>query len=186
MALAFHALTPERWPDLERLFGPSGAYSNCWCMFWRLKSAEFSAWSGARKREAFHDVVERGPAPGILAYDGGEPVAWCAVAPREVTPRLDRSPTLRRVDDEPVWSLTCFFVARAHRGQGMMARLLEGAAAHARAHGATLLEGYPVEPREGLPGCEGYTGIVGAFRKAGFRKVADGGARQLVMRKRLD
>jgi len=30
--IAIHPVTPERWADLEELFGPSGGYGGCWCM----------------------------------------------------------------------------------------------------------------------------------------------------------
>ncbi len=29
-------LTPERWPDLEDLFGPKGACYGCWCNHFRM------------------------------------------------------------------------------------------------------------------------------------------------------
>jgi len=29
---AFQPLTPDLWDDLERLFGPNGAYGGFWCM----------------------------------------------------------------------------------------------------------------------------------------------------------
>ncbi|MDI3339329.1 MAG: hypothetical protein QJR03_02230 [Sphaerobacter sp.] len=94
--------TPDRWPDLERLFGPRGATAGCWCMWWRLSRAEFSRQTAAGRRAGLAAIVAAGDQPGLLAYVGDEPVAWCAVAPRERYPALERSCTLKRVDDEPV------------------------------------------------------------------------------------
>ncbi|HLF27309.1 MAG TPA: GNAT family N-acetyltransferase [Anaerolineae bacterium] len=172
LALEFHPLTSERWRDLETLFGPRGAVGGCWCLWWRLKRSEFSQKAGAGNRRMFKQIVKSGAAPGILAYAGGQPIGWVAVAPREAYPVLDRSPTLKRVDDQPVWSVTCFFVARSYRRQGVTVALLKAAVEYARRRGAQIVEGYPIEPkRESVPDPWVFTGLAAAFRKAGFVEV---------------
>jgi GNAT superfamily N-acetyltransferase len=156
-------------------------------MWWRLSRAEFSRQSGADKKAAFKAIVEANETPGILAYAGGEPVAWCAIAPRESYPSLERSRTLKRVDAEPVWSVTCFFVARPYRRQGLMVPLLRAAVEHARVHGARIVEGYPVDlPDASLAGSEDFTGIASAFRQVGFVEVARRSPHQPIMRLRVD
>lgn len=165
-------LTPDRWKDLETLFGERGACGGCWCMWWRLKRSEFEAGKGAANRRAFRSIVTSGREPGLLAYLDGEPVGWCAVEPRERYPALERSRVLAPVDEEPVWSVTCLFVARPHRRSGVSVALLRGSVAHARARGARLVEGYPVEPREDrAPDAFVWTGTLAAFRSAGFEEV---------------
>jgi len=182
-SLEFKPLTPRRWADLEALFGERGACGGCWCMWWRLSRAEFGKRKGARNKAAFKRIVEDSGVPGVLAYAGGKPVGWCAVAPREQYPALERSRTLARVDEAPVWSVTCLFVARPYRRAGVSVELLKAAAAHARSRGATIVEGYPVEPRTaGMPDAFAWTGVVTAFRKAGFREVARRTATRPVMR----
>jgi GNAT superfamily N-acetyltransferase len=170
--VAFRPLTPDRWSDLERLFGPRGASAGCWCMWWRLSRAEWNDGKGEGNRKAFRKLVRSGAAPGILAYADGEPVGWCAIAPREQYPRLDRSSILRPVDDQPVWSVTCFFIARGFRHQGLSTGLLEAAVDFARARGAKIVEGYPHDPNKATADVFVYTGLVSAFRKAGFKEVA--------------
>lgn len=184
--LRFRPVTSDRWADLKRLFGPRGAYSGCWCMYWRLRRKDFWQRSGEEHRREMEAIVSSGQVPGILAYDGREPVAWCSVAPREAYEALERSRTLKRVDDRPVWSVVCFFVAKPYREQGVMARLLEGAVAYAASRGATVVEGYPVEPvgRRLSGGTEAYVGITSAFREAGFVEVGRGG-RHVIMRREL-
>ncbi len=141
-------------------------------MWWRVTTSEFSKRAGEGNRRAMKALVEAGEVPGILAYADGNPVGWCSVAPRERFGRLERSPILKRVDDAPVWSIVCFFVAKDYRGKGMMVPLLRAAVEYARRNGATVVEGYPVEPKEsGLTGCDGFTGIVSPFRKAGFVEI---------------
>jgi len=180
--LEFRPVTPERWPDLEALFGEHGAYGGCWCMWWRLKRSEFAKQIGQGNREALRRIVEAGEVPGLLAYDDDQPVAWCSVAPRETFPALERSRTLKRVDDKPVWAIVCFFVAKSARRKGVMLKLLRAAVEYARSHGARIVEGYPVEPARTLSGASGFTGIVSTFRQAGFVEVLRRSRTQPIMR----
>jgi GNAT superfamily N-acetyltransferase len=170
--LKFHPLTPARWRDLEALFGERGACGGCWCMFWRQTRAEYEKKKGSGNRRALKKIVESGKAPGILAYADGAPVGWCAVAPRTDYSTLERSRVLAPVDEQPVWSVPCFFVARPFRRRGLTAELLRAAVDFSRRKGAKIIEGYPVEARKGkLPDVFAYTGLPSGFRKAGFVEV---------------
>jgi len=181
--LEFHPLTPDRWADLEALFGPRGACGGCWCMSWLLPRREFDLGKGAGNRAAFKSIVAAGGEPGILAYAGGAPVGWCAVAPRERYARLERARTLARVDDAPVWSIVCFFIAKGFRRSGLSVALIKAAAAHARERGATVLEAYPVEPySDRMPAAFAWTGTASAFRKAGFVEAARRSRTRPIMR----
>ena len=141
-------------------------------MYWRLKRSEFDRKRGQGTKRALKKIVNAGQAPGILAYADGEPVGWCSVAPREAFPVLERSRILKRVDDQPVWSVVCFFVARPFRRKGVTVKLLAAAVEYAQQHGAKIVEGYPVEPKkEAVADTFAYTGLVSAFRQAGFVQV---------------
>jgi len=179
-------VTPARWKDLEALFGPRGACAGCWCMYWRLPRGEFGRGKGDGNRRALHAIVRGGAGPGLLAYADGVPVGWCAVEPRAAYPVLDRSRVLAPVDDTPVWSVPCFFIARGWRRQGLTVRLLREAASYAASLGATAIEGYPIAPKKGaVADVFAWTGIVGAFEKAGFTEVARRSATRPIMRKTL-
>ena len=152
-------------------------------MFWRLKRSEFERGKGAGNRKAFSKIVTGGGNPGVLAYAGKEPVGWCAVAPRDDYPVLGRSRILAPVDDHPVWSVSCFFVARPFRRTGVSVGLLRAAAGLVRKRGGRILEGYPVEPKAGLmPDPFVWTGTAAAFAKAGFAEVARRSATRPIMR----
>lgn len=186
-ALTYHPLTAERWADLEALFGQErGADSGCWCMWWRLTRKDWEAMGKAGRKAAFRGLVEAGAVPGLLAYDGGRAVGWCAVAPRRDTPGLDRSPVAKPVDHEAVWSITCFYVDTAYRRAGMLEQLVEAAARHAARNGARLLEAYPHDRGERTGAGDVFTGLAAVFRRAGFEEVARRKPRRPVMRRRLD
>lgn len=180
----WHPLTPERWPDLERLFA-GGVVAGCWCMFWRLTGREFSRGWGEGNRRALRALVDTGRIPGILAYRDGEPVGWCSVGPREDFGRLNRSPTLRPVDGCPVWSIVCFYVAPGERRQGLMVFLIRAAAEYAAACGARAVEAYPLEGPGQVPAGEAFTGLAEAFRRAGFTEAARRSRRRPILRLEL-
>jgi GNAT superfamily N-acetyltransferase len=178
----------ERWPDLEALFGKRGAYSGCWCMYWRTTRSKFTAQSGEGNRLALKAIVESKQPTGILAYVDGQPAGWCSVAPRESYPSLQRSRTLKPVDGQPVWAIVCFFVAKPHRGRGLMGQLVKAAVDYAASQGARIVEAYPEERPESkdLKGYDGYMGLAPVFRKAGFVEVARRSEHHPIMRLYLD
>ncbi|MCK4915895.1 MAG: GNAT family N-acetyltransferase, partial [Candidatus Eisenbacteria sp.] len=117
--LRFRPLTPEIWRDFEKLFGESGACGGCWCMWWRQTRREFDEEHGEKNRRAMKRLVDSGEIPGLLAYADGEVVGWCSVGPRESFSSLNRSRVLKRLDDAPVWSIVCLFLAKSHRRLGL-------------------------------------------------------------------
>ncbi len=142
-------------------------------MFWKLPNKDFKGLAYDGNKAAQKAIVESRRVPGLLAYSGREPVGWVAVEPRDQYPRLARSRILAPVDGQPVWSVTCFFTRRDHRGRGVTVELLKACVAHVRKHGGKIVEGYPTEPKGGqLPAPFVYTGLASAFRAAGFTEVA--------------
>jgi GNAT superfamily N-acetyltransferase len=184
--LTVHPLTGPRWPDLAALFGPRGACGGCWCMAWRLRRAEFVKGKGAANKRKLRRLAHGNHPPGVLAYAGNEPVGWCAVAPRADYIALERSRVLAAVDDRPVWSISCLFVARAYRRQGVSVCLIRAAAEFARERGAEVVEAYPVEPYTAdMPAVFAWTGLVEAYRKAGFKEVLRRSKARPIMRLEL-
>jgi GNAT superfamily N-acetyltransferase len=170
--LEFYPVTPKRWKDLDTLFGERGACGGCWCMWWRLSRSQFNKEKGIRNKKALKKIVDSGEIPGILAYADGEPIGWCSVAPRETFPVLERSRILKRIDEKPVWSVVCFFVAKQFRQKGVTIELLKAAIEYAKKHRARIVEGYPIEPKKTkMPDVFANTGLASAFRKAGFVEV---------------
>ena len=169
ISLEFFPVTRERWSDFESLFGERGACGGCWCMLWRLKRKEFEQQKGEGNRTAMKAIVDSGEIPGILAYSRKQPVAWCAIAPREKYPALDRSRILKKIDERAVWSIACFFIDRRYRKKGLSLQLLEAAVNYVKKQGGKIIEGYPVEPKKDkMADVFVWTGLASAFEKAGF------------------
>jgi GNAT superfamily N-acetyltransferase len=169
MKLTIRPLTPDLWPALEDLFGKLGACNGCWCMYGRLGGA-YRKRPRAKNKAAFRAVVERGPPPGLLAFDGDLAVAWCQLTPRDAVPALDRMWRLERVDDVPVWSLSCFYVRKGYRRQGITSALIAAALKAAKRAKAPALEAYPFDA-DVSPSASG-TGYASTFARVGFKTVA--------------
>ncbi|MCZ6530349.1 MAG: GNAT family N-acetyltransferase [Chloroflexi bacterium] len=181
--MEFRPVTRDRWGDFEKLFGPSGAYSGCWCMWWRSTRSEFDRNRNKGNRKSMRGLVESGVVPGILGYEGGEPIGWCSVAPREDFGSLNRSRVLKPVDDKPVWSIVCFFIHKNHRDEGIGTKMIEGAVQYARDQGAEIVEAYPTKPRgKRLDPASSFMGIPKVFERAGFERVADPSEAKAIMR----
>ena len=181
MAIAIRPFTVDLWPALEDLFarGGDGDAHWCWCMYWRWRAKDFSSSTVAANRAALRDLAGRDPAVGLVALDGEQAVGWCSVGPRADYERLERSRTIPRIDEQPAWSIVCLVVRRTRRGQGVARALIEAAVAHAAAHGAPVIEGYPAAVPDGerIPGNLAYAGTTRLFAAAGFRVVAPTAAR---------
>jgi len=169
-ALDIQEVTSDRWADLEKLFGANGACGGCWCMAWRIPPSQFKRQKGEGNRKALNKIIADGEIPGLLAYQDGIPVGWICVGPRERFIRLANSKVLAPMDDQPVWSVVCFYIARGKRRTGIALALLKAAAKFARDRGAKILEGYPAPPKpEKQPDAFVWTGLEPMFEHAGFR-----------------
>lgn len=171
-------VTPERWHDLETLFAKKNA---CWCMYWRVPYSEYSK-GAEHNRPAMKSLIDSGTVPGLLAYIDGVPAGWVSVAPRTDYSALERRPSLKRLDDQPVWSIVCFYIAAPFRGQGLMLALIQAAVDYARAHGASIIEAYPMDPQGEAEAGGLFTGLAKVFAKAGFVEAARPTPHRRIMR----
>ena len=172
LAFEVQPLVTDRWHDLEILFEKYGAPGDCWCMWFRLQKKQFDAQAGQGNKNAMKALVESGVVPGLIGYVDGKPVGWVSVSLREDFPRLERSRYLKAVDEQPVWSIVCFFIDKAYRKQGISLRLLQAAVEYAAQNDAKIVEGYPIDVQDGT--CRDahmFYGAQAIYEKAGFEEV---------------
>ncbi len=192
MPVQVRPATPDRWSDLVRVFGRRGEDPSwCWCRLFLGSATNVPAAAGPRpdNRDALRqEVIHAAVPPGLLAYVQGQPVGWTRVGPRSGFPRVSGNRALARVltDDPGVWWVTCFAVDSRHRRSGVGSALLKAAVEFAREHGATAIEGHPVDvaalSTAQVAGSAVFTGTMAMFSAAGFCEVARSYPSRPVMR----
>ncbi len=177
-----------RFEDVATVLGARPGVGACWCMSYRDSRV-----SNDDRPELMRRLCESEPGPGVLAYVDGAAAGWCSIAPRSSYRRLLRSRTIPVLDERDAWVAVCFVVRAGYRRRGLMHTLLDGAVAHAAAHGAEVVEGYPVDVGDGtrVHPVAGYVGTTELFAAHGFERVAETAAHsdgrlRWVMRRELD
>ncbi|HSW24185.1 MAG TPA: GNAT family N-acetyltransferase, partial [Burkholderiaceae bacterium] len=133
MTLVVRPLTPARWPDLEAIFNAKGCSvaRGCWCMYYRVSGKGTLTRPGdgqrLRGKNALRALAAQDPPPGLVGYRGKTPVGWVSLGPRGDFAKLAKSPVMKPVDDQPVWSVVCFVVPAPYRNQGVASELLAAA-----------------------------------------------------------
>jgi len=172
------------WLDVRAVFDIPGDPRTCYCQYFKLRGRAWDC-SNEEKERMLRRQLEVSPGPGVLAYVGDDPAGWCAVEPRDAYPKLVNSRiggASIRTADQHVWAVTCFVMRREFRSRGISAALLDGAIDHARAHGARVLEAYPVDTEgERVPSANMYHGGSTVFARAGFRETARPASGRVIM-----
>lgn len=170
--LEIKPLSPEMMDAMGAVLRGSWG-STCWCMYPRWTESQMrdeanGGERGPRRREAMTELAGRAVAPGLMAFEGDQPVGWIAIAPREELTRVARSRATLPVDDEPVWVIPCVTVHRKHRGRGIALALIEAAVSYAGQQGARAVEAYPRAGGERIGDDNAYFGTEEMFSRAGF------------------
>lgn len=180
------------WPKIVDLLQGVSDSKWCWCQFWRKPGSNWSNTTPDANRADLEALAGADPAPGLVALDGHVAVGWVGLGPRDAFPRLARSRTLPQLPGDDVWVVNCFVVAKAARRTGVATALLAAAVEYAAAHGARLVEGYPVATGGSrIPSASVYTGTASMFEATGFIKAADStskaatGTPRVVMRREV-
>ena len=171
--LTFEPLSKKNWYNFVQLFGAKGACGNCWCMYYRLKKSDYlEGKAGDGNKDAMKEIVWNGKPAGILALYEGQAIAWCAFAPREDFIKLANSRVHKRIDNEDVWSVPCFFIDKNFRRNGISVALLKGVINYAKENGIKIIEAYPTIPtQDKLPDSFAWIGLYKSFERAGFEIV---------------
>ena len=175
MSLRFAPATQDVFDDVVAMLGPRRRpdAAACWCLTYRLGAPVAARLDAHERRARVFELCGRTPAPGVLAYDDGEPAGWAAIHPRADT-SFAKNRKIPTLDDLPVWSLWCVRVRPGHRGRGISHALVSGAVDFARGHGAPAVEAYPVDNQgEKVDLTMAYVGTRSLFEAAGFVKAAD-------------
>lgn len=170
--------TSRTWDDVQAALTGGGDGKACQCAWAVMRGPQFLATTPDERREFLRGQVASDTPPGLVAYVDGDPAGWVRVGPRTAHPRIRHSrvaaPSAEPMDDPAVWAVSCFSVRTEHRRQGVSAALLDAAVVYARANGARIIEGYPVDSSVKKPTANSlFVGSLSTFLNAGFGIVAE-------------
>jgi GNAT superfamily N-acetyltransferase len=180
--LVIEPLTTPHWSAFADLLEQGGPAGRCWCV--APMGIDYRRRPVVSNRADLRRAVKQGPPPGLLALRDQVAVGWCRVTPRDAVPGLERAFRTRRVDDIPVWSISCFYIRKGHRRKGIMTALISAAIDYARAAGAPALEAYPLDGAVSPSATS--TGYASTFAKAGFSEIARRSPERPIMRIQLE
>jgi len=142
-------------------------------MYYRLSKPDYhEGKANDGNKEAMQNLVMNNFPTGILGFYDGKPIAWCAFAPREHFLKLEKSRVHKRIDDQEVWSIPCFFIAKEFRRLGVTVELLKAVIKYAKENGIKIIEAYPTIPtKETLPDSFAWIGLYKSFERSGFEIV---------------
>lgn len=189
-----HMVPADRagFDDVQAVFGTHGAAARCLCQRYKLHPHESFGRQPVELRaerlraQISGDDTDGAPSSGLVAFEGEEPVGWCAVEPRRNYCGLVRNQKVPWADrdedrtDPGVWALTCLFVRPGHRRQGISRALVEAAVETARRGGARTIEAYPMTTTNALTD-ELHPGLLSTFLEAGFVEVTRPTKRRAVL-----
>jgi GNAT superfamily N-acetyltransferase len=172
MPLTSRPLSPETWPEFARLVeAHHGIFGGCWCISFHLTGKEEER--GAKAYRAMKEkLVREGRAHAALVLDGSKAVGWCQFGPTGELPNIRSRKAYEAGRGElPDWRITCFFVDRERRGEGIATVALREALREIGRLGGGKVEAYP-EDYAGQRTSNSFlcSGTLGMFEKAGFQR----------------
>jgi GNAT superfamily N-acetyltransferase len=189
LTLTVRAVTSDLIDDLGQLLSTNKVADDCWCMWFIIPVKAFHAAGREGNRAAFCELLTSSDEPlGLLAYQRGEPVGWCAVGPRSRYIRALNTPTYRQgavQHDSKIWLVPCFFIRKDVRHTGVSRALLEAAVNVAKEHGATAIEGFPFSSAKRRSSGELQVGFESLFASCGFTVIRTPSPTRVVMRREL-
>ena len=181
--LKFDPLTSANWKQFEEVMGEKGGCGNCWCMYFRIPYKTFQEIKPDGNKKLMKQIVKKGEPVGLIASMNKQTVGWIGLAPREDYIKLENSRTFKRIDDKPVWSITCFFIKKELRRMGLSRQLIKGAIDFAKKKKIKTLEAYPAIPySEKVPYPFLWVGVLSSFIKNGFTVVQQNGKSRAMVR----
>lgn len=181
MSVRVVPVTDAPWDDVRAVFGTRGDPATCWCQYFKVdaptwKAHDYPSFERALCNQTEQARADHGAGPGVLAYEGDEPVGWCAIEQRAAYRRIVNARVVHDDDEQlaanDVWIVSCFVVRVGFRRRGIAAELLAGAVTHARSHGARVIEAFPVVTGPGTSSADLFHGPLSVFEAAGFETVA--------------
>lgn len=137
MPYTIRPLDDSTWDAFAELVERNnGVWGGCWCMGFHPERDKVD------HRSAKENRVRTGRAHAALVFDEDEIAqGWCQYGSPEELPGISHKRAYTAAaSPHPDWRITCFYVDKRHRGQGIARVGLAGALDQIAGHGGGLVE----------------------------------------------
>jgi ribosomal protein S18 acetylase RimI-like enzyme len=163
----------------------NGVFGGCWCIGFHLPRAEW----GTDHRAAKEARVRSDRAHAALVFDeDGIAQGWCQYGSPEELPNIKHAREYYKdAPPRPDWRITCFYVDKKHRGQGLGRAALEGALNQIAEAGGGRVEAIPeVTAGREADGRFLFSATVELFEQYGFSRSRQVGKHAWIVGKQVD
>jgi ribosomal protein S18 acetylase RimI-like enzyme len=179
-------LDASTWPDFAALVERNnGVWGGCWCMGFHPEGVTDRDRTPERNRADKECRVAEGRAHAALVFDGDQCVGWCQFGSPDELPRIkSRKAYEADATELPQWRITCFYVDKGHRGEGIASAALTGALKEIALLGGGTVESFPedVEGRK-VSGSFLHNATLALFEQQGFERTRRIGKNRWVVRR---
>jgi ribosomal protein S18 acetylase RimI-like enzyme len=147
----------------------NGIFGGCWCIGYHPECRQ----PGISYRAVKEDRVRTDRAHAALVFDAnGSAQGWCQYGSPEELPGIKHNREYEKdAPPRPDWRITCFYVDKRHRAQGIARVALEGALDQITHSGGGLVEAIPeVTTGREAPGRFLFSATVELFEQYGFSR----------------
>ena len=181
------ALGSDTWDAFAQLAQRhNGVWNGCWCTWFHTLYAEKEKGRTSESNRALKEgLVSEGRAHAAVVFDGDVAVGWCQYGSPAELPNINhRKEYEAGLDRLPDYRLTCFFVDKKYRRQGVAAAALHGALDLIAQAGGGVVEAYPQDTDgQKVSASFLYNATRSLFEQAGFSYIRSKGKNHCVMRK---
>lgn len=163
----------------------NGVFGGCWCIGWHPEREQ----RGISRRAVKEERVRTGRSHAALVLDeDGAAQGWCQYgSPAELPGIKHRREYDKDAPPLPDWRITCFYVDKKHRGQGVARAGLAGAVDQIARVGGGLVEAIPeVTAGREAQGRFLYSATVELFEDFGFTRHRQVGKHAWVVSRTVD
>jgi GNAT superfamily N-acetyltransferase len=186
MSYTTHALDASTWDVFaEVVERNNGVFGGCWCLGFHPEGSQ----RGSIRRSAKEDRVRTGRAHAALVLDeDGVAQGWCQFGSPEELPAIKHRREYEKDEPpRPDWRITCFYVDKRHRGQGVARTGLEGALDQIARPGGGLVEAIAeVTAGRQAAGRFLFSATVELFEEYGFSRVRQVGKHAWIVSRVVD
>jgi GNAT superfamily N-acetyltransferase len=168
--LTVRPLSADTWDAFADLAERhNGVWGGCWCTFFHTLQDE-KTHTAEGNRALKEQLVREGRAHAALVFDGDVAVGWCQYgAPAELPNINHRKEYEQGVERLPDYRLTCFFIDKRYRRQGVAAAAVRGALDLIAQAGGGVVEAYPQDTAgKQITASFLYSATRSLFEQAGF------------------